>query len=73
MRQDRKRHILERDRLSVEQFNEISAIRLFDRRDRRVIEFFIVGAVDAVFQLFLRKIRQKQLHHLIGDLPVAHF
>ena len=38
--------------------------------DLRSVKFGIIGAVDAVPQLFLRKIRKEQLDHLIGCLPV---
>ena len=46
------------------------AVRQDQGSDLRRVKLGIIGAVDAVPQLFLRKICKEQLDHLIGRLPV---
>ena len=72
MGQDGERHILERDGGTMEQLQEISAVRLHKRRDLRRIKLLVVSAVDAVLQLLLCKIRQELAHNRVSCLLIAH-
>ena len=72
MRQNGKRHILERNRRAVKQLKIIYSVLLPQRGDLLRIKLAVVSPVDAALQLLLRKIGQKQLHHLVSHLLITH-
>ena len=72
MRQDLESHVLERDRRAMEEFEEVSAVRIMQRDDLLHIEIVPVSTLNASLQLFFRKIGEQQLHHFIGDTAIIH-
>jgi hypothetical protein len=66
MGKDGKCHILERYGSSMAKFKLINTFLIFKRCYSRCIKLFIIGVVDAVFQLLLGKVCKEKLHPLIG-------
>src|SRR5699024_5009006 len=62
MRQNGERHILKRDRCTMEEFQMICIFYFDERSDHLCVKFRIICTVYAVFQLLLRKIREELLH-----------
>ena len=72
VRQNGKCHILESDRLSVEQLQKIHAVRLCERCDLLCVEFLIVCMGNTVFQFFFRVIGQELFHNCVCRLLICH-
>ena len=72
MRQDRQRHIFERDRRSMKQLQMISISHFYKRRDHFGIKLGIISTRNTAFQFLFRKICQKLFHHRIGGLLIRH-
>ena len=73
MGKNAERHILERDRPSMEELKEIDPVLLHERSDLLRIKFRIVGVLNAGPKLLLGKIREEFAHHFIGEILIAHF
>ena len=70
--QNRERHVLERDRGTVEQLEIPRVAGLFQRNDQVVVEFTVVSAADACLELFFRIIGKKKAHDFVSHSPVIH-
>ena len=56
----------------MKQFQMIRIFHLHKRGDHLRIKLGIISAVDTVFQLFLCKICEELLHHLICSFLIRH-
>ena len=72
VRQNGKRHIFERDRRTVEQFQIIDSFHLRNRCNLFVIKLVIVGCTDTSSKFLFRKVGKKLLHHDIGSFLIIH-
>ena len=57
----------------MEEFHDKCIAHLLYRRDVCSVEFAVIGIVDAVSELFVGKIAEKEPHDLERDIPVIHF
>ena len=55
------------------QFQIVISLRFGQNGDLRAVEFLIVSPGNTGLQLLFRKIREKQLHHLVSRLLIGHF
>ena len=70
--QNRERHILKRDRGSVEQLQVPGVSGFLKRYDLTCIKLAVIGAVDTSLELLLRIIRKKKAHDCVRDALVIH-
>ena len=66
-----KSHILKGDRCPMEKF-QIESITLFGQgRNGLHIKLTVIGMIDAITKLFLRKVGQEKAHHFVGNLLIG--
>ena len=65
-------HVLERDGGAMEQLQIPDTPRLHKRSQLLRVKLGVIRLPDTVLQFLPGEIRQKQLHHLIGSLPIIH-
>ena len=70
--QNRERHIFERDRRAVEQFQIPGISGLFQRDDLIRIELAVIGAFNARLELLICVVRKKKAHDFISHALVIH-
>ena len=69
--QNGKRHILKGEGLPVKEFQVVVFSLFHNRGNFFRIKLFVIGMVNTEAELFLRKIREIQLHDFISKIPVA--
>ena len=68
--QNRERHILERNGLSVEELEVVGVVREGQRRNFRRVELLVVCAPNARAEFFLGIVGEQKTHHAIGHFLI---